>query len=67
MDGGFEAAIRKAVADAGPPPTPVAQKTTVAPPIKATREELMAMSTSELKSECGRMRARTGLGSDGLG
>ena len=50
MDGGFESSIRKAVAAAGPPPAPVAQSTEIPPPIKATREELMAMSVGDLKS-----------------
>ena len=45
MDPNFDAAIRKGVAAAaGPPPTPVAQSARVTDPIKATREELLAMS-----------------------
>ena len=51
MDPNFDAAIRKGVAAAaGPPPTPVAQSARVTDPIKATREELLAMSAAELKS-----------------
>jgi hypothetical protein len=52
MDGGFDAAVRAALAapGAGAPPAPATQRKEVPPPIRATREELAAMSVADLKS-----------------